>query len=63
MSNEARIVQAGVVVAAVDCPTEQQCSSEIWHYAQQYAEDGPLVIEMKKGRGWVKLMALAKAYV
>lgn len=41
--------QDGVMVAAVECKTMALADHEIWRYAAQYAQDGPVLIKYPDG--------------
>lgn len=50
MSNKryiAQLKQAGIIVAKVDAPTEEQAIKEIQHYAMMYRQDGEVEIIKK----------------
>jgi hypothetical protein len=46
-SYQAELWQDGVMVAAVDAPTLDECNREIEHYAMMYRQDGPVQIKRK----------------
>jgi hypothetical protein len=43
----AELWQDGIMVAAVDAPTLDECNREIEHYAMMYRQDCPVTIKRK----------------
>jgi hypothetical protein len=47
----ARLWQDGIVVAAVSGPDGERVQREIRHYAAQYAQEGPVRVELIPPKG------------
>lgn len=54
---EFRIMQGGLNVVGVTANKEDRdwAVKEIYHYAAQYKQDGPLTIEERVGRKWIAI--------
>lgn len=57
-----RIVEDHAVVVAVEVHAAQNedARREIDHYAMQYAQDGPVAVQRRKGRRWETVYLLAR---
>lgn len=42
------VKQNGLTVASGECPTLEECQSMGMHYAMQYANEGPVKLEIKE---------------
>jgi hypothetical protein len=50
--SEYRLLQSGLQVAKIDMPAADDAEREIMRYAMQYAQDGMVTVQVKKGRRW-----------
>lgn len=49
MEHEFELWQDGIMVAAAGSDNEDEARREIWHYAMQYVQDGPIEIKSPTG--------------
>lgn len=53
-AHEFEIWQDGICVASAGSNNEADARREIWHYAMQYAQDGPVVVKNPTGSAAVR---------